>query len=415
MSQLYDSLKGLICPSMAPKAARIVGEKDANVTTAISSIIASMMGVILKNGNTQQLKNIFDEAGKLNILADTANICEEKPTPQQRKIGDDLLQNLLGDKAADFTAPIAKHAGISSVATNRLVSMMAPIVAGYFGKKLVTDGWSMQKLLNEIESQKNSFAGNVPNELARNFGLTSFVTSANSNNAKTTVPEKKKNNSWITWLIIVLVILLLIFLWRSCRNRSTSDMYNDRPMVTDTVRPTPVERARTAMDTASMRVNRDMEMREVTLANGTRLNVYRNGIEEQMIDYLKSDDYKNATNNDLKDKWFMFDNLAFEYGSGTELETSSRQQINNIIAILKNNPNVKVEIAGFADKKGTEPANMEVSKERAETMKRIFADGGVGKQVVLTEGMGDEKAKHSASESDSKRAEDRGAALRFVK
>lgn len=415
MSQFYDSLKRFVSTSMVSNAARVVGEKEGNISTAISSIFASLLGVMAKDGNnTQQIRNILEEAGKLNILKNLEPLCQENPSEDQRKLGDDFLQRLLGDNAADFTNPIAKYAGISKVATNRLISMLAPIFVGYFGKKVAEDGWSMQKIQNEIKNQKNSFIGLIPDDLARSFGLSKTVTSGNE-----PVKEGKKNG-WITWVVIILLLLLLLFLWRSCRNRNTTA--DVRSMVTDTVRSTRAnvnDMARTAsysdnMDRTST-TNETRATRSLALPDGTRIQVYEDGTEEEMLEFLNSNDYKNATDKQLQEKWFEFDNIAFEFGSATQLKSGSQAQLNNIISILKNHKDVKVKIAGFADKRGTEEANMEISKERAKTIEKMLENGGVGSQVVTTEGYGDEYAKHSANAPESQRMEDRDIALRFVK
>lgn len=420
MALFYDSLKALISPEMARRAAKVLDEKEANVSKASSSIISSLMGVMLKNGNTPQIRNILEEAGNLDILSDIGNICEERPTQEQQRIGDSFLQNLLGDKAADFTAPIAKQDGLSKVATNRLIAIIAPVFAGYFGNKLVKDGWSLHKLLNEINNQKASFSKMIPADLVRAFGLGSVLNAANTKTTNDPAqPEKKKNNSWITWLIIIIIILLIIFLWRSCRNRTPDTAYvNTTTYMTDTVRnnqmpvtrSVPVTRGTQMTDTTMAR-----QTTQITLANGTRITAYRNGVEQEMIDFLESDNYRNATEQQLQDKWFQFDNIAFEFGSATQLKEGSRDQLNNIVSILRAYPNSRIKIAGFADKRGTENANMRISQERAKSIENMFEQAGVGSQVVRTEGYGDEYAKHSANAPESERAEDRDIALRFVK
>jgi len=411
MTTYFDALKALVKPEMVSMASTVVGENKSNVSKAVSSIIASLLGVMLKKGNTPQIKNILEESGNLNLLLDVDALWEERPTEDQRRIGDDFLQQLLGDKAVDFTDPIAKYAGISNVATNRLIALIAPIFTGYLGNKMVKENRSMHEILSEISAEKNQFAGLIPAELAKSFGLSTQGTTATT--------EKKKSNSWIIWVVLLLLLLLLFLGWRSCRNDKTMDTYTET--TTDTISQARNDQrsamSATAASTANM--NNDTTMRrdttQLTLPNGVKLTVYKGGTEEEMIKYLKSDDYKKATEKELKDKWFEFDNIRFVYGSGTELQSGSKKQLDNIVAILKNYKNAKVKIGGFADKKGTEEANMNVSKERAKTIESMLEKGGIGSQIVKTEGFGDEYAKHSASDSNAKRAEDRDIALRFVK
>lgn len=404
MVNIYDSLKSLVNRDMISNAATTVEEKDFNVSNAISSIIPSLLGVFLKKGNTPQIKNILEEAGNLNILADVNQVSNERPTQDQQRIGDDFLQHLLGDKAVDFTDPIADKSGITKVATNRLVSMIAPIVSGFLGNKLVREKWSMDQLFTEIRKERDQFAPFIPADLIKTFGLASVLDTTTGAGAEV----KKSNFGWIVWVVLAIVLILLFFWWRSCRTDDTA-VYSERVAITDTIPQDDLNQQ--ARDTSmNNRVSRDYN-----LPDGTTLRAYEGGVEGEMLNFLQSDEYKNASDKDLQNKWFQFDNIAFEFGSGTELKAESRAQINNIAAILKNHKNAKIKIAGFADKKGTEQANMKVSQERAKTIESMLDKAGVGSQVVKTQGYGDEYAKHSASESNEKRAEDRDIALRFVK
>lgn len=403
--QIYDSLKDLINPEMINKASALLGEKESNVSKAVSSIMASLLGVMLKKGDTPQIRNILDEAGNLNILSDIRNICEEKPTKEQQKIGDDFLQHLLGDKAADFTAPVANHANITKVATNRLVSMVAPIVAGYLGNKLVKDKMSMSQLISELNRQKGDYEKNIPSGLIQSFGLGTVLRSNTTTTASAKPADKpKKNRSWIIWLVLILLLLFIFLWWRSCRNTTTTEtVYYETQPATVTA---PDPNANTTTQRQSV---------EIALPNGVKLQAYQGGIEDQIIRFLQSDEYRNATEDQLRNRWFQFDNIAFEFGSSTQLMSGSQVQVNNLIEILKYFPNAKIKIGGFADKVGSEEVNMEISRERARTVESMLEQGGVGNQVVRIEGYGDEYANYSANAPESQRVKDREIALRFVK
>lgn len=401
MNNYYNSLKSLVSHYMISKAAMALDEKEEKVSNASSAIIASLLGVMLKKGNTPQIHNILEEAGKRNILLEFKELWAEQPTHEQLKVGDDFLQHLLGDKAADFTDPIAKDNGISNVATNRLISMIAPLFCGFLGNKLVKEDRTMPMLMNEIRSEREDFVGMIPADLIKSFGLSSVL------NAEPKEVKKKSSYNWIIWVVIIALLLLLFFWWRSCRTNDV-ERSAEPVTVTDSISQTPSTSSRSAST-----ANRSTKV--MTLSDGTKINVYEKGVEEDMINFLQSDEYKKAKDNELKEKWFEFDNIVFEFGSSTELKPESKVQLDNIASILKNNKDVKIKIAGFADKKGTESANMKVSQERAKTIESLLEKRGVGSQIVKVEGYGDEYAKHSASESDSQRAEDRDIALRFVK
>lgn len=430
MAQIYKSLKESICPMMVSKASQVVGEKEANIKEASESVIASLLGLMVKRGDTQQIKNILNEAANLNILADAEKICKENPTEEQRKISDDFLQHLLGDKAVDFTNPIAAHSGISNVAANRLIYMITPLVTGYLAELLQKDHRSLIALIEQIKEEKSEYASFIPSGLAERFRLypaekahtthvrqnvVSMPKNAVSTPKKEEEPPKKKGTNWLMWLIAILLLVLLFFWWKSCQGNEVSTNSNDQAAYRDTVAlSTPVAPAAPATPVET-NTPADGTPIELTLTDGQTITVLKGGIEEKMVQFLNSDAYKNATENELKDKWFEFDNIDFVFNSPTELMEQSKTQLNNVMAIIKSYPQTKIVVAGFADKKGTEEVNMGISKERALTIEKYFEKEGLGKQIAKIEGFGETHATRSVEASDSERAKDRDMALRFVK
>jgi|GEM_PF-142009 len=152
----------------------------------------------------------------------------------------------------------------------------------------------------------------------------------------------------------------------------------------------------------------------ITLSGDTKLQAYPGGIEDQLIKFIQSDDFKNATDEQLKDKWFDFDDLNFEFGT-TKLAPESKRQLDNIVAILKAHPDVKIKIGGYTDKKGADAANKTLSDKRAKAVQAALKKAGVGAQVPEAEGYGEEYAKVAETASDKERAADRKTSIRLLK
>ena len=166
--------------------------------------------------------------------------------------------------------------------------------------------------------------------------------------------------------------------------------------------------------TLSSATGGERKLTEVTLPNGTKLQAYPGGIEDQLVNFIQSDEYKNGTNDTLKNKWFNFDDLKFVFGS-TELIPESKRQLDNITAILKAFPDVKMKIGGYTDKKGSDVANKKLSDDRAKSVKAAFDKAGVGAQVPEAEGYGEEFATVAETASDQEREADRRTAVRLIK
>lgn len=153
---------------------------------------------------------------------------------------------------------------------------------------------------------------------------------------------------------------------------------------------------------------------EVMLPNGTKLQAYPGGIEDQMIKFIQSADYKNATPDALKDKWFSFDDLNFVFGK-TELTPQSKRQVDNIVAILKAFPDVKLKIGGYTDKKGDDNNNLKLSDSRAKAVQAVLQKAGVAAQVPEAEGYGEKFATVDEAATDEARQVDRKTAVRLIK
>lgn len=431
MASFYESLKDLFSQEMTTKIAQVLEEKESSISKATSHIIAGLLGITAKRGHVSHIKNIFEEAGNINLISDIGMFDEHLTHPEQ-KIGDDFLEHLLGDKAESFTAAISKESGVPQVAANRLISVIAPSIPAFFGKKMVKDGQHFQSIIDEIKVQARSFSTKIPTDLIKAFGLgtildagkahtapnvASSATTQSTASTKTptpkTEPEKKSKNSWITWLFALIALLLIFFWWRSCNSNPDNIAYTGNEYMADSVNV--IAEANPTVSNAPAEAAEILAITEIALPNGQQLEGYKNGVEEQMVNFLNSNEYKNATAKDLESKWFEFDNIDFEFGSTTNLKEGSKPQLDNIIAILKAHKDTKVMVAAFADKKGTETANMRVSKERAKTIEKMLEAGGVGSQVVKTEGYGDTQAEYSADAPESDRQKDRDIAIRFVK
>ena len=150
--------------------------------------------------------------------------------------------------------------------------------------------------------------------------------------------------------------------------------------------------------------------------NGVELHGFANGLEEQLVGFLKSGKYTSAADDAvLKDTWYNFDNVNFKMGSSNQLEAGSEGQIQNLAKILKAYPDAKIKIGGYTDKTGDAAKNLQLSQERADFIKSELTKLGVGAQVLGAEGYGSKFATVAADKSDEERAVDRKMAVRFSK
>jgi outer membrane protein OmpA-like peptidoglycan-associated protein len=144
-----------------------------------------------------------------------------------------------------------------------------------------------------------------------------------------------------------------------------------------------------------------------TLPGGIELNVPPEGIEHRLVRFI---DDRNAKVNDTT--WFEFDRLTFETGSAT-LRPESRDQLQNVASILKAYPNVHVKIGGYTDNTGDAAANVRLSQDRADAVRRELEVLGIPPTRLAAEGYG---SQHPVADNSTEtgRAKNRRIALRVT-
>ena len=392
--KIYQSIKDLVTQQRVAKAAATLKENESDVAKAISQILPSMLGALYTKGATTPIKDTIQLAGKHNIIKDLNGIYEGSGVIEGINFGERFENDLIGSRNSAFPKSISKHSGISVDNADRLGNWVAATIAAWFGEMTVRQGHSLATLINDLGKEKSEFSKDIPEGVACELNL--LVPGACVREE-----DKKKSNTWIWWLVVILILLVLaVLIFRGCdRNKS--------------------DETRVVVETEKIDVHKDgtVEIINRTLSNGLVISVPKDGAEEQMIDFLDSNRFKNAKagSDELRERWFHFDYIDFEHNSATSLTAGSRQQLVNIAAILKLYPDAKIMVGGYADRTGSKAVNDEISKERAEYVKKVLVDNGIAAARVSTEGFGKEFAKFPADAPDSQRVLDRSIALRLDK
>jgi len=147
---------------------------------------------------------------------------------------------------------------------------------------------------------------------------------------------------------------------------------------------------------------------DLTLDGGVSLKgVDVDGIEASLLNFIKSDKPVDKTT------WFDFDRLTFETGSAT-LKPESQEQLKNIAEILKAYPNVSVKLGGYTDNTGNADANLKLSGDRAQSVKKELTALGIAADRLESEGYGQE---HPVASNDTEegRAQNRRISIQVTK
>lgn len=142
------------------------------------------------------------------------------------------------------------------------------------------------------------------------------------------------------------------------------------------------------------------------LPSGAELQGAVDGVEAKLIGFLGD-----QTRGIDKALWFNLDRVAFLTGKA-ELELEkSREQLANLIEILKAYPAAKIKIGGYTDNVGDAAANKKLSQARAEAVVAHLAAGGIDKGRLEAEGYGAEHPECPANDTDECKAKNRRIAV----
>lgn len=420
---IIDLIKGQLGPALVSQAASQYGESESGISKAISGLLPAVVGGLANNSSNSSVLDAITGAGNSgllgNLMGGTSN----------NSLITTILSAIFGDKVGGLVNAISSFAGISNSSSNSLLNLVTGATLGSVGKYAADNSLDRSGITSLLGDQKgivstllpaglslaslglgNWFGGDkVETEKVRVSSYDEPKVEVNRGGATHVNVDRNDNNGgggsiWKWLLPLLLLALVGWFLWKQCAKKETTDtVVTEDSLVTDT--DTAALPADTAVVTTTTRENTT-----VTLPNGTTLNAYKGGIEDQVVAFLASDEYKNADEAALKDRWFNFDNLNFEFGT-TKLTAESQVQLDNLKAILAAYPDAKVKIGAYTDKKGDDAANLKLSADRANAVKTALGSA----QVVEAEGYGEKFATVDENATDKEREADRKTAIRFVK
>lgn len=427
---VIDLIKGQLGPALVSQAASQYGESESGISKAISGLLPAVVGGLANNSSNSTVLDAITGASSSGLLGNLLG------GSSNNSLISSVLSAIFGDKVGGLVNAVSNFAGIGSSSTNSLLNLVTGAALGSVGKYAADNNLDRSGLTSLLNDQKGIVSSLLPAGLSlASLGLGNWFGGDKTVNVDTdkvrvssydepkvevnrggathvNVDRNDNNDGGSIWKWLLPLLLLLLagwFLWKQCGNKETTavtDTTDSTAVVSDTDTATVV----TGDSAAVTRTTTDIDL------NGTKLKGYANGMEQQMINFLKGDGYKNAADDAaLKDTWYNFDNVNFVFGKSDEITPESVGQLENLAAILKAYPDSKIKIGGYTDKKGDDKANLDLSQKRADYIKKRLTDLGVGAQIIGAEGYGEQFATVAETASDKEREADRKMAVRFAK
>lgn len=159
--------------------------------------------------------------------------------------------------------------------------------------------------------------------------------------------EEKKGFNWLPWLLLGLGILALLFALSRCdRNEPAPVVTNEAVASNEVVAETP-----NAPQSAA-------------LAGTSGLGTYLAGTE-------------------VAPRTFTFEKLNFD-SAKSEVRAADRAEIDQVAGVLSKYGNTNIRIAGYADARGADAANVALGKARAEAVKTALVAKGIAANRIET-------------------------------
>ena len=175
--------------------------------------------------------------------------------------------------------------------------------------------------------------------------------------------KKKGGLGWLWWLLGALLLLgLILLLLRSC-----GDNDDTGATTTTTTTQAPVATA-PATPAAAAPATPALPVESVTLPNGGTVQLAPQTLNYELQRYLGS--------NEPPPRTFEFENLNFATSSA-ELPAVAQTTITALAQIMQAYPNARARVVGYADARGSEPANQQLGAQRAESVVRALVAAGV--------------------------------------
>ncbi|WP_212003406.1 OmpA family protein [Chitinophaga sp. HK235] len=413
---LLESAKSIFNSNVVSQASSQLGESEGGIQKALSGIVPMVLAGLLNKAGSGA-----DAGGLLNMIKGVAG--DANPSAVSGALlgggtglltkGADLLRNLFGDKIGSITGMLSSFAGIKESSASTLLQTAAPATLGVAGQYAAQNNLTPNSFLSFLNTQKDSILNAVPSGLniASLLGLSSLgdlgkklggiaagIGGAGIGAATHAMSSAKQGGGsrWLLSLVLILVaIALLWYLMKGCGGGK-----HENTVVTDSITTSQLADSSASHVTEGGPVNR--ESIKVSLPDGSVLQAYKGGIEDQLVTFLK-DNTRPAS----KDVWFDFDDLNFKTGSA-QITEESMKQVGNIAAILKAFPKTKIKIGGYTDRTGDSTQNLKLSQERAMAVETALKNAKTDPaQLLGAEGYGSQFAKAAADAPDEERKKDR--------
>ncbi len=385
---LFASLLHTLNSSNIAEIAKTVNEPRQTAAAGLEASVASVLSAVTSKAEDpgalrRMLNTVPDDYREVSwsSLASSLSSPASSWTAGARRV----LSELLGSNLGAVTSAIATESGVSEGCATTLLMITAPVVIRFLNRRVRDEGLSMRDLGTRLRSESGTIRNAVPpgvSDLLLPRGDSAVIAQS--------VQHRSDSAAWVSVLGFTALAVVGLWLW----NHHRVPMMAVRASMSGVA-----NRAAAPSSPISVYVLR-------ALPNGVALKVPQDGVESRLLGVIDGNGSASQT------PWIECDRLNFDPGSSI-LHPDSAEQIDDLAAILTAYPNVKLTLSGFTDSMGSAEQSLEISRARAENVKRQLVSRGISPDRLQAQGFGEMSAPADNSTSAG-RARNRRVSLQVT-
>jgi outer membrane protein OmpA-like peptidoglycan-associated protein len=322
-------------------------------------------GLANKSDDPSWMRQTFDLVSNAPRDINVSNLAGSVLTSAGSPIvdmGKRFLSGIFGSRQNAVNDAVARGSGLGSSVVTQLMGIAAPLLLSVLGRRVREGGLTPASLRSDLLGEAAGIRHLLPAGVANIFDTSRAPAEA----AHEPVRSRAR---WFWPAVAAVALALLGTFWAINRSRNRLDVAQLR------------DAANSSADRVASAAARLGDFVTRKLPGNIDLRIPEYGVEGRLLAFIQTSPTANT------ETWFDFDRLVFDTNSAT-LRPESQEQLQNIAAILKAYPNVRVKIGGYTDSTGDPDANLRLSQARANSVTADLARLGVSSDRMEAQGYG---------------------------
>ncbi|HLJ85255.1 MAG TPA: OmpA family protein [Candidatus Angelobacter sp.] len=381
---LLDTVKSYFSPELVRRAASLVGESESSTRQALNgsvpAVLLGLTNMVSSRKGADNLARLLQSGGYASALENPLSLFRSgRTTTNMLSSGQYLLGKVFGNKSLSVAETVARFSGVKSSSAASLLSLAAPIAMGVVERRAEVQGLDAAGLAGALLGEKPEFLAAAPAGLAQvlNAGPRLVVGPRNKDDGPiavsiSPVPANdaiayhpnvgaRSATGWLPMAFMALgaLALLLFVLGHPPQTSMDTALPFTAPAGGDSV--------------AKLGLPGDHSLSVPQGSMNYYLGLFLADPEESTLP-----------------RTFVFDHLNFEDDS-SQFTAESTHTVTELATLLKAYPNTTIQIVGHTDSTGPMDMNQKLSVARADAIKEMLVNQGVGQERIATSGLGEEK------------------------